>query len=837
MVQTNRIDRIYLSSRLKARLNQFMVARSVLVEAPSGYGKTTLVQHLLQHFIEQDTVQVRHVCIEETPQAAWRRFCRRLEAMDEHTGRVLYAIGPPNEDTAGEVADILREICPSGPTWLVLDDFHLLAPLAPVSVWRAFLGHESDHLKLVIVTRPLEESIMPYEKIGHFRLGVEDLRLTMQESGEYFGKAGFMLDREQAEGLYQRTEGWMIALSLHLRHWSEKGDFAPTSGIEGLLRDVLWNRLDDEARAFLLWLSPFDYASPAQVFCAIDGQVSPTGAMDALRQNHLIRFDADSGLFYPHSMLLEFTRARFAELPKAEQESILMSAADWCAANGEREAALDIYFRLGAFEKYLSLDLSFLRGMDSSRMPHKRDVSHLETLRIVVANCTKEMRIRYPMSFMQLVFEFFGQGSYAEFATLWAEMAELVETEIPEEERDYLRGELALLEAFTRYNNISEMGVRVKRAARLIGGKTAIVGPDNSWTPGNASVVFTLHSESGTLADRLADMKEYFPAYIDLTNGHGSGATELMEAEACLLQGDTGMAEILGHRARQAAALHGQASILISVEFLFGRMAVLHGDVPAFTTALENMESIAERHPRSSNRFAKDMGHSFLMGLLDRPHAMAEWLQQGSPESFSRRLFSQAVPFANVCRARFLLLDRQPEVYFGENEAAASLARTHRFVLALIYYHIHNSAAWLMQGNAEAAEKSLRDALDTALPDGLLLPFAENHSLIGQPLEALFTGMDPVYPDSAHLASIRALAEQMEAGRKAIVSKLYAAGDHYGLTRREYEIARLAVSGLSSGDISRQLFISLNTVKAHLKSVYSKTGSTSRIGLKKMLGL
>ena len=837
MVQANRIDRFYLSSRLKTRLNQFMTARSVLIEAPSGYGKTTLIQQLMQQYAGQDTVLVRHVSIEETPQAGWRRFCRRVESIDEQIGRMLLAFGPPKDDTAGEVADILREIAPVRPSWLVLDDFHLLAPLAPASIWRSFLEHESDLLKLVIVTRPLEESVMLYEKSGHFRLGVDDLRLTEQESREYFSKAGFTLNTEQAEGLYQRTEGWMIALSLHLRHWNEKGDFAPASGIEGLLRDVLWNRLDDDARNFLLWMSPFDYVSYSQVFGALDAQISPTEAMNALRQNHLIRFDVDSGNFYPHSTILEFTRARFKELPEAEQESILMAAADWCAANGEREAALELYYRLGAFDKFLSLDLSFLRGMENSRLPHKLDISHLETLRVVVANSTKELRVRYPLSFIQMIFEFFGQGSYGEFAVLRAEMAELVETEIPEEKRDYLRGELTLLEAFTRYNSIAGMGEYIIRAAKLIGGKTAIMGPGNAWMLGNVSAAFMLHSEVGSLAKEVDDMKKYFPSYTTLTSGHGSGATELMEAEAYLLQGDTGMVEILGYRARDAAALYGQTGILIAVEFLFGRLAILRGDVSAFAAALENMASLVDRYPQSSSRFAKDMARAFLMSLLGRPEAIVEWLQKGSTESFIRRLFAQAVPFAQLCRARFLLLDQRPEVYLGESDAVARIAGIHRFVVAQIYCHIHKSAAWFMHGNAEAAVQSLREALDMALPDRLLLPFVENYSLIRQPLEALFSGPDPVYPDSGYLASIETLAEQMEAGRQAIMSKKYATGDHFGLTRREQQIASLAADGLSSGDISRQLFISLNTVKTHLKAVYAKTGSSSRIELKKMLGL
>ena len=836
MPRTKRINRIYVSSRLTARLSLLAGTRSVLIEAPAGYGKTTLVQHLLQRHPLQEMVQVRHVCIEETPAAAWRRLSRRIESLDERTGRLLFSLGPPTEETAGEVADLLREISPSAPSCLVLDDFHHLAPLAPVSVWNALLEHESSLLTLVLVTRPLDESVMPYEKGGYLRIDIEDLRLTKNESREYFAKAGIQLDDEEAEGLHQRAEGWIIALSLHLRHWDEKGFFAPASSIDGLLRDIFWNRIDDDGQDFLLRISPFDYLTAAQVASDDDRAVSVT-TMDSLRQNSLFRFDVDSGLYYPHSTLLEFIRARFAELPKAEQESILMAAGDWCAANGEREAALEFYYRVRAFEKFLSLDLSFLRGLESSRLPHKLDVSHLEILRDVASNCTKEMKIRFPVSYIQLAFEFFGQGGYAEFATMCAEMTELVETEIPENDRDYLRGELKLLEAFTRYNSISEMGERMSRAAELTGGKTVLVGPGNSWTVGNVSIGFMFHSEVGSLDEKVVEMEKYLPCYIDMVKGHGSGGIELMAADALLLKGEADMVEILGHSARQKAEQYAQASLLTSVEFLFGRLAVLRGDVAAFAAALENMERIADRYPQSSNRLAKDLAHAFLLGLLHRPDDMPEWLRLGSTEFFSRRLFSQAVPFANLCRAGYLLLVRKPQVFLGESAATASLARVHGYVLAQIYHHIHKSAAWFMHGNPEEAVKSLQEALDMALPDGVILPFAENHPLIEEPFKALLSSLEPDHPSLEHLKSVQALARQMEAGRLAIVDQLYATGRRLGLTRREYEIANLAASGFSAGEVSRHLHISINTVKTHLKSVYAKTGSTSRRSLKKNLGL
>lgn len=51
------------------------------------------------------------------------------------------------------------------------------------------------------------------------------------------------------------------------------------------------------------------------------------------------------------------------------------------------------------------------------------------------------------------------------------------------------------------------------------------------------------------------------------------------------------------------------------------------------------------------------------------------------------------------------------------------------------------------------------------------------------------------------------------------------------LTEREFEVAELAYNGITNSQIADQKFISLNTIKTHLKSIYLKTDSNSRYGL------
>jgi DNA-binding CsgD family transcriptional regulator len=52
--------------------------------------------------------------------------------------------------------------------------------------------------------------------------------------------------------------------------------------------------------------------------------------------------------------------------------------------------------------------------------------------------------------------------------------------------------------------------------------------------------------------------------------------------------------------------------------------------------------------------------------------------------------------------------------------------------------------------------------------------------------------------------------------------------DAYGLTKREGEITRLVLRGLSTAEVSRELHITPNTVRDHFKSIFDKVGVRSR---------
>lgn len=57
--------------------------------------------------------------------------------------------------------------------------------------------------------------------------------------------------------------------------------------------------------------------------------------------------------------------------------------------------------------------------------------------------------------------------------------------------------------------------------------------------------------------------------------------------------------------------------------------------------------------------------------------------------------------------------------------------------------------------------------------------------------------------------------------------------EKYKLTKREVEIAKLLVNGLTYKDIAAELLVSTNTVNSHVKNIYGKSNTKSKIQLSK----
>jgi LuxR family maltose regulon positive regulatory protein len=119
-------------------------------------------------------------------------------------------------------------------------------------------------------------------------------------------------------------------------------------------------------------------------------------------------------------------------------------------------------------------------------------------------------------------------------------------------------------------------------------------------------------------------------------------------------------------------------------------------------------------------------------------------------------------------------------------------------------------------GDATAAEQELRKALELARPEQRRRPFAEAGDLVQRLLRQ--------HPDI--VAEHTWLSPQLgPPGRRPATEPSVVVEQ---LTAREIEVLRRLARALSTDDIARDLYLSVNTVKTHLKSIYRKLGTSGR---------
>jgi LuxR family maltose regulon positive regulatory protein len=122
-------------------------------------------------------------------------------------------------------------------------------------------------------------------------------------------------------------------------------------------------------------------------------------------------------------------------------------------------------------------------------------------------------------------------------------------------------------------------------------------------------------------------------------------------------------------------------------------------------------------------------------------------------------------------------------------------------------------------GDIAASSRALERALELAEPDGLVLPF------LLDPTPELLQRHARLRTTHASLISdiLNLLSGRTPAARPENVQPLMDP-----LTESELRVLRYLPTNLRGPDIAAELFVSLNTIRAHLRNVYAKLGVHSR---------
>jgi DNA-binding NarL/FixJ family response regulator len=285
---------------------------------------------------------------------------------------------------------------------------------------------------------------------------------------------------------------------------------------------------------------------------------------------------------------------------------------------------------------------------------------------------------------------------------------------------------------------------------------------------------------------------------------------------------------------------------------LLGSIAILRGDARNAVARLKEGELVLREQDDSSLRgvLVRLAMAAALLGDLDlADHALA-----GTEHSDA--LFAKGWDL-ELARARAWLCiargERSKAVRYLAEGAKDAACREHRWVEALA---LHDLARF---DEAMKAADRLRELAESI--DGPLMRAMAVHArgLAGSDGDALDTAAATFAELGCCLyaaeAAAAAAAAHRAAGRRSsaaasanharswssrcegVRTPALALADHDDdLTTREREVATLAARGLPDQQIAEQLFVSIRTVHAHLRSAYAKLGVSGRTDLAAALG-
>ncbi|MFZ7102467.1 MAG: LuxR C-terminal-related transcriptional regulator [Peptococcaceae bacterium] len=790
----------YYSDRLQHKLNILRISPAGIIEAPSGYGKTTAVRDYLEGCLPQGTAVYWFTAVDEAPEAGFRRLCFEIEKIDGRAGTRLLQIGFPNAVTIGEACDILRSIECGCEAWLVIDNFQFLNAGLPPSFLTALLEHSGAGLHIVIVTQMLGREIhTAIAGRGFLHITVSDLRLEAGDVRRYYALAGADITPEDAQRVVRYTEGWIIAVYLQLRAFQETGVFSDTA-IISLMDHLVWERLTEAQQTFLLCLSPFATVTAQQACALACCDALPGYALEAL-QSPFIRYERAGSRYELHSILSELLAQKRRERGEAFDRQCFMRAGDLCRDNGRNTEALAFYWQIKDFRGMLSLDFSPFIFAETGDTPFAAVALEL------AQNCPAEIKREYPLSMLRAAWALKAAGLDAAFAVL------LDELDLMLEQDGLLRAEWLLLSAYRFYPRLDKMMPLVKKAASLFGGKSSqVILPDAPWCFGDYSQMVVFHRNQGE-ADREADrLEEFIALYSMLTGGHGSGADALFRAELAHYRGDLSQAEILAYKAIFLAEVNRQSIVQLGAALHLCEIAVEKSDFAGWQSALSSMEHAAACQNNAVVRTVLDTLRGLLLNELKHQDRIADWLKNADqvrllPAVRNNALFVQISflmhqgEYARMAgAAQALRQSLRPDTPFGDALLSVLVAVGH-----------------VQTGDKTRATENLERALEQAIPDGLVYLFAVYHWLLQGLPEALIGKKCPAY-----LSRYLEIKERFRKGFDRLHAGLLPDPLPGSLTPREREIALLAAQGFTNSEIAEKLIVTENTVRTHLHSVFQK---------------
>lgn len=822
------IERPRVRHLLSARLRH---ARVLLVTAGAGSGKTTAVAEWCKRRGFGERIAWVTVTRDATPAHVWwqTRHALLSAVVSPETvgGDLANTAGPPPVTRAGkaELDRLRRTVTMIGsPTILVVDDLHHLRDVGVLEQLRDLIEHAPPQLQVVLVSRA-----DPAMRLHRWRLRGElsevrarDLAFDPGEVTRLFAQYDLRLSEPQVRALLDRTDGWAVGLRLaamSLEPEAVDQGIARFTGDERTVMEYLTgevlSRVPDPVRRFLLRTSVTERLTGSLAEAlgggATDGLLTRLAREDEL----MIRATSNGGEYAYHPLLREMLYHQLSLEDGALRDHQHGRAAAWYAAAGDvaeatRHALLSRDPEVSVRVLLTMTIPEILAGQGDTAMAALRETAGRVGDPLVEA-LHDAARHAYERDAASLSADIDATGRH--LRGLPADVAEAGQTALRL---------LGMTSSVLRTGGAGEVA-EVRRLVHRLGEATSArtpaaaryepiaqthLGVELMWTGQTAESQRQLRAAAASAKRQRLEAVRTFClshlAVLDARNGDLESARH--RAESALREvGDTPTA----HLALAQVSLQ-------QAEFDEAARHVVLG-LAASESMMDHRAHLAVRLTEAELLLAND-SRAKAAASIARLRAEAAETQTGTPllhhwmdlaDADARLAEQDYATVAEQLRGRADDLLPAEQIRLAQAELGLGRTRQAEELLQPILAEEPTSVAaveaWLVQAAVQdhrhdetAAEDARRHAMDLAAPERLRLPFLRT-------------------PSKSRSGRIDLLVDASSA--PALLEEL---------TERELTVLRYLPTMRGNIEIGECMFVSVNTVKSHLKAVYRKLAVTNR---------
>jgi ATP/maltotriose-dependent transcriptional regulator MalT/DNA-binding SARP family transcriptional activator len=376
IVPRRRAD-IVTRPRLIQLLKDQLDRKLVIVAAPAGYGKTSL----LIDFARQSEFPTCWYTLDPLDNDLQRFLAHFLAALEERFPRfgrnswaALQALGKGQLDVTAFVTTLVNEAYQhiSEHFLFVLDDYHLVAENEQINAFlNRFVQDVDENCHLIIASRSLltlPDLPLLVARNQVSGLSFAELAFDAQEISALFSQNyQLSLSDEAAAQLVEQTEGWVTGVLLSSNLGEQKtADLARVARASGVglddFFDQLLQRYDASMQEFLLQTSLMDEFSAELCSQVLGDQADQEPYQQAistvLRNNtFVLPVDTDDGQLWVryHHLFSDFLRRRVQDRYPTEALVIQQRLADYYVQTEQAERAFALYQRLGDSQRAIEL--------------------------------------------------------------------------------------------------------------------------------------------------------------------------------------------------------------------------------------------------------------------------------------------------------------------------------------------------------------------------------------------------------------------------------------------------------------------------------------------------